>query len=106
MSIDAERMLGQLTDALALLEKNRKRLSADMDTDTEVNSVHVKLANDIAKSSVELSKEARSWAKTSREIGKKLSLHEQIDLVVAFIKKLSRADLDDLLAKIGAKRAG
>jgi hypothetical protein len=101
MTLDAARIAANLTATLELVEQNRSRLAATMnDAGEDVDSQHVKLALDLARASVELSKEARSWAKTSKEVGKKLTRAEQNSLIVQHINALSKSDRDELLAQV------
>jgi hypothetical protein len=101
--MDSERIASQLTATLDLVELNRLRLSRAMrDSDDQAaDPSHVKLALDLARASVELSKEARAWSKQHKDLGKKLSLQERLDLTVAFLSKLTHADLNEVLTRIG-----
>jgi ABC-type thiamine transport system ATPase subunit len=98
--MDQEKIAVQLSKALKLLEENRKRVETAMRENPDLDTGHVKLANEVAKASVELSKEYRAWAKTSNEVGKKLTLAEKVDLTVQFILKLNATQRRELLERI------
>lgn len=89
-----------LGDLLADIEKARAHLTSRMASeasDDDKLAIHVRLAKELAVAAVDVSKEARAWAKQAKEIGAKLTLQERMDLTVAFIRKLTPVDRAELL---------
>lgn len=105
-SIASERVVKQLSHLLDDIETLHAKLSKQVNRETLGNEVDPSLIaqlGDLTRQSLALSKEARAWAKTNKEVGQKLTLAERVELTVQFIAKLSSADRRDLLARFGWK---
>jgi hypothetical protein len=98
---------GHLQALLEDLVENQKRLRREMNAGMAAsegaghNPKHIALAGALTKATVDLSRELRAWAKSTKEASKNLSVGERIALVVAFVESLSVADrreFDRLLA--------
>lgn len=86
-------------------ERNRVRLVDKMAKGrySEVGEA-VKHIKDLALASVQLSRESRAWVKEKRELGKNLSIGEQIDLATNFVSKLSPPDRRLFFSRIDVYR--
>lgn len=93
----------QLRKVLGLVETSIKRLKAAMGpkgADVEHDKEHIAALEKLARTALELSKECRAWAKTSKELGKKLTQAEKISLTIQFINKLPPVERHDLIKAI------
>lgn len=88
---------------LADCERNRRRLKKKL-KDLPDPEKGVRMMKDLTLSSVQLSRETRAWVKEKKELGKTLTIAEQMDLAVSFIAGLSRADRRELMARLEGYR--
>ncbi len=89
---------GHLSALLEDLQSNQARLRLEMNSGMAaspgagVNPKHVQMAESLTKSTINVSRELRAWAKATKETSQNLTIQERISLVAAFVKSLSTAD--------------
>lgn len=95
-----------LLDLLDDLKTNQERLRQSMhmglaaSPGAGVNAEHVNATRELAAAAVQVSREARAWAKQSRDLGKNLSREQRLELLLAFCKKLGPNDRRALAKQI------
>ena len=64
------------------------------------NEGHIAQVRELSAAVLSLSREARAWAKQNRDLGKRLTREQRIDLLLSFCSKLGPTDRKNLAKRI------
>lgn len=95
-----------LLDLLDDVRSNQVRLREEMHSGLAnspgagANPLHIGMARELASAAIALSREARAWAKQARDLGKKLTREQRLELMLQFVRKLGPNDRRNLAKQI------